>query len=56
VGDLIADVLESTTPDGDSKVRYRLDPGVAERVRARAADLVGAHPLYPEVSLDLAGR
>src|SRR3954471_12392135 len=51
VGELIADVLDNTQPEGDSKVRYRLDPAVAERVRARAADLVGAHPLYPEVDL-----
>src|SRR3954471_23666785 len=51
VGDLIADVLASTQPDGDSKVRYRLDAQVAERVRARAAELLAAHPLYPEVDL-----
>jgi glycine hydroxymethyltransferase len=56
VGGLIADVLESTQPEGDSKVKYRLDPQVAERVRARATEIVGAHPLYPEVSLDLSGR
>jgi glycine hydroxymethyltransferase len=56
VGDLLVDVLSATTADGDSKVRYRLDPQVAERVRARAAELVEAHPLYPEVSLDLTGR
>ena len=54
LGDLLVDVLTSTQPDGDSKVRYRLDAAVAERVRARAAELVGAHPLYPEV--DLAGQ
>jgi glycine hydroxymethyltransferase len=54
VGDLLVDVLGNTQPDGDSKVRYRLDPTVAERVRARAAELVGEHPLYPEV--DLTGR
>ncbi|MGY1843800.1 glycine hydroxymethyltransferase [Modestobacter sp. SYSU DS0875] len=54
VGDLIADVLDNTRPEGDSKVRYRLDATVAERVRTRAAEIVGAHPLYPEV--DLTGR
>jgi hypothetical protein len=27
------------------------DPQVAERVRTRAAELVAAHPLYPEVDL-----
>jgi glycine hydroxymethyltransferase len=56
VGDLIADVLAATTAEGDSKVKYRLDPQVADRVRARAAELLDAHPLYPEVSLDLTGR
>ncbi|MCZ2850504.1 glycine hydroxymethyltransferase [Modestobacter sp. VKM Ac-2978] len=56
VGDLIVDVLASTQSDGDSKVRYRLEPAVAERVRARAAELVDAHPLYPEVQLDLAAQ
>ncbi|CCH90724.1 Serine hydroxymethyltransferase [Modestobacter italicus] len=54
VGELFVDVLTATQPDGDSKMRYRLDPAVAERVRARAAELVGAHPLYPEI--DLSGR
>src|ERR1700710_994008 len=47
VGELLVDVLTHTQPDGDSKVRYRLDPAVAERVRARAAELVDSHPLYP---------
>jgi glycine hydroxymethyltransferase len=56
VGDLLVDVLSAATADGDSKVRYRLDPQVAERVRARAAELVDAHPLYPEISLDLSGQ
>ncbi|MGY1750508.1 glycine hydroxymethyltransferase [Modestobacter sp. SYSU DS0511] len=54
VGDLIADVLDNTRPEGESKVKYRLDETVAERVRTRAAEIVGAHPLYPEV--DLTGR
>ncbi|MGY1838706.1 MULTISPECIES: glycine hydroxymethyltransferase [unclassified Modestobacter] len=54
VGDLIADVLDSTQAEGDSKVKYRLDATVAERVRARAGEIIGAHPLYPEV--DLTGR
>ncbi|MQA33608.1 glycine hydroxymethyltransferase [Modestobacter roseus] len=54
VGDLIADVLDNTQAEGDSKVKYRLDEAVAGRVRARAAEIVGAHPLYPEV--DLTGR
>ena len=51
VGDLIADVLSNTQADGASKVRYSLDEQVAERVRARAGEIIGAHPLYPEVDL-----
>jgi len=54
VGGLLVDVLTNTRPDGESKVRYRLDDAVAARVRARAAELVDAHPLYPEI--DLTGR
>jgi glycine hydroxymethyltransferase len=51
VGDLIADVLSNTQAEGGSKVKYRVDEQVAQRVRARAAELVGAHPLYPEIDL-----
>ncbi|MCO7221141.1 glycine hydroxymethyltransferase [Klenkia sp. PcliD-1-E] len=51
VGDLMADVLEATTAEGDSKVKFRIADGVAERTRARAAEIVGAHPLYPGVEL-----
>jgi glycine hydroxymethyltransferase len=51
VGDLMADVLEATTAVGDSKVKFTIADGVAERVRARAAEIVGAHPLYPGVEL-----
>ncbi len=51
VGELMADVLEATTAVGDSKVKFTIADGVAERVRARAADIVGAHPLYPGVDL-----
>ncbi len=51
VGDLMADVLEATSAVGDSKVKFTIADGVAERVRARAADIVGAHPLYPGVEL-----
>ena len=56
VGELLVDVLSATSADGDSKAKYRLDPAVAARVKARAGELVEAHPLYPEVQLDLAGR
>ena len=50
VAALMDDVLTATT-SGSSKARYDLDDAVATRVRGRAADLVDAHPLYPEVDL-----
>ena len=50
VADLLHQVLSATEPAG-SRARYLLDDGVAARVRARAAELVTAHPLYPEIDL-----
>ncbi len=50
VGNLLVDVLEATQPAG-SRASYRVEPGVTARVAARAAELVDAHPLYPEVDL-----
>ena len=49
VGDDV-DVLEATQPAG-SRARWSSSPDVVARVRARAVELVGAHPLYPEVDL-----
>jgi glycine hydroxymethyltransferase len=54
---LIVNVLTETAPlpaqtGGPSRARDRLDPDVADRVRARAATLLAAYPLYPTVSLD----
>lgn len=56
VGTLIDQVLRATkvatTASGaPSKVKYELDPSVRDSVLARAAELVGAHPLYPEIEL-----
>ena len=55
VADLIADVLRNTTPadspKGPSKAKYSLADGVADRVRARAGELLDAHPLYAELEL-----
>ncbi len=50
IAGLLADVLEATQPAG-SKARYVLDAAVAGRVRDRTAELLAAHPLYPEVDL-----
>jgi glycine hydroxymethyltransferase len=56
VADLIATVLRSTTPtstpDGaPSKAKYSLAGNVGEEVKARAADLLAGHPLYPGLTL-----
>ena len=55
VADLIAFVLANTTPastaKGPSKAKYVLADGVAERVHARAEELLGNHPLYPGLEL-----
>jgi glycine hydroxymethyltransferase len=51
VAALVMTVLEHTQPDAASRARYRLEDSVAEQVRARAADLLAAHPLYPGLEL-----
>ncbi|GAB3105966.1 glycine hydroxymethyltransferase [Streptomyces calidiresistens] len=56
IADLIHTVLAHTTPTttasgAASRARYRIADGVAERVAARAADLLEKHPLYPRVDL-----
>jgi glycine hydroxymethyltransferase len=51
VAALVMTVLRRTQPDAASRARYRLEDGVAEHVRARAADLLAAHPLYPGLEL-----
>jgi glycine hydroxymethyltransferase len=50
IAELIHTVLASTT-SGESKAKYVLDPSISAKVSQQAADLVGAHPLYPSVSL-----
>jgi len=56
VAELIVEVLEATTPTaapsgGASKAKYAIADGVADRVRAAAAELLDAHPLYPGLDL-----
>jgi glycine hydroxymethyltransferase len=55
VASLMVEVLQGTTPTaastGPSKAKYVLADGVADRVRARSAEMLGAHPLYPTVDL-----
>ncbi|MDT0269605.1 glycine hydroxymethyltransferase [Streptomyces sp. DSM 44915] len=56
VAELIDSVLSRTTPGTaksgkPSKATYVLADGVAKEVAGRAADLLGKHPLYPEIDL-----
>jgi glycine hydroxymethyltransferase len=50
IAELIHTVLASTT-QGASKAKYQLDPSISAKVAQQAADLLGAHPLYPSVNL-----
>ncbi len=34
-----------------SKAKHMIDAGVAEACRARCADLLARHPLYPQIQL-----
>ena len=44
-------MLTATTPQAGSKAKYMIDPDVAEACRARCADLLARHPLYPQIQL-----
>lgn len=60
VADVIHDVLVATTPGTiaagpsagqRSRVQFRLDDAVRAAARARVADLLHRHPLYPDIHL-----
>ncbi len=56
VAELMVTVFAATQPaagaDGSvSKAKYTLPEGLAEKIRARAADLLAGFPLYPTVDL-----
>lgn len=51
VAELVVDVLTNTQPEGASKAKYTLVDGTAGRVRAAAAELLAANPLYPGLTL-----
>jgi glycine hydroxymethyltransferase len=58
VADLIAQVLSQTSPattrdGGPSQAKAVLPDGLAARVKAQAAELLEAHPLYPGLELSL---
>ncbi|WP_238014341.1 glycine hydroxymethyltransferase [Dactylosporangium sp. AC04546] len=52
IAELIHTVLAGTTPAGDSKAKYTLDPALADRVSKQATELLAGFPLYPSVELD----
>jgi len=58
ISNLIVDILENTQPltvektGKPSKAKSKTDPKVFDSVRSRVYDLLGKHPLYPEIVLD----
>jgi glycine hydroxymethyltransferase len=52
IADIITTTLRATTPaSATARARYTLDARVAADCRARCADLLGRHPLYPGIEL-----
>ena len=52
VADIIVTAMRATAPaTATAKAKYALDPAVAEACRARCAELLTRHPLYPEIVL-----
>jgi glycine hydroxymethyltransferase len=52
IADIITAALRATEPAASAaKAKYALDDRVAAQCRARCADLLGRHPLYPGIEL-----
>jgi glycine hydroxymethyltransferase len=52
VADVIVTALRATTPaTSTAKAKYEINPGAAQTCRARCADLLAQHRLYPEIKL-----
>jgi glycine hydroxymethyltransferase len=52
IAGIITTALRATVPaSATAKARYTLDAKVAEECRARCADLLARHPLYPAIQL-----
>ena len=51
VADIMVTALAATTPQAGSKAKHQLDTSVAQACRARCADLLARHPLYPQIQL-----
>ena len=51
---VLANTAATTTKSGErSKARYTIAEGIADEVQSRVGTLLGRHPLYPELDLDL---
>jgi hypothetical protein len=49
---VIVTALRATTPaNATAKAKFNQDPATAEACRARCADLLSRHRLYPEIEL-----
>ena len=54
LGHTAPEVIAAGAKAGErSLARYTLDPAAAEQARARVGDLLGRHPVYPELDLGL---
>jgi glycine hydroxymethyltransferase len=58
IAELIHTVLANTrpgsTPSGNaSRTSHLIDPAITARIAKQASELVGAHPLYPTISLGM---
>ena len=52
VADIMVKALRATAPaTSTAKAKYDIDPLIAQACRARCADLLARHPLYPEIKL-----
>jgi glycine hydroxymethyltransferase len=52
IADVITAALRATVPaEAAAKAKYTIDDQVAARCRARCADLLSRHPLYPGIQL-----
>lgn len=51
---VLANTVATNTKSGErSKARYTIAEGIADEVQSRVGVLLGRHPLYPELDLDL---
>jgi glycine hydroxymethyltransferase len=51
IASIMYGVLRATEPDPSSKARFQLADTVRDGARKRVADLLAAHPLYPQIKL-----